>query len=305
MTAKVHRSGFVAVVGKPNVGKSTLVNALVGHKISIVTSKPHTTRHAILGVLTEPDSQIVFIDTPGLEQKQRTLLNRTMNRATQGALEGASLILLVVQAGEWTGADQAALKFCEQAAVPCIAVVNKIDRIRPRDRLLPFLQQLTDRHPFVDIVPVSALKDDNLLRLKEVLLGYLPEEQPLYPAEMLTDRGVRFQAAEVMREKLMELLRQEVPYGLGVEIIAIGEDEAGLMRIDAVIWVDRESHKGIVVGKGGQLIKQVGRATRLELEERLERRLHLDTRVKVKQNWSDNAQMLRQMGHDDGVDGSV
>ncbi|MGI9291278.1 MAG: GTPase Era, partial [Gammaproteobacteria bacterium] len=174
MTAKQHRSGFVAVVGKPNVGKSTLVNALVGQKISIVTSKPHTTRHAILGVLTEPDSQIVFIDTPGLEHKQRTLMNRSMNRATLGALEGASLILLVVQAGEWNGADDAALEQCARAQAPCLVVVNKVDKIRPKDRLLPYLQQISARHEFLEIVPVSALKTDNLDTLKSLLLQHLP-----------------------------------------------------------------------------------------------------------------------------------
>jgi len=301
MTAKNHRSGFVAVVGKPNVGKSTLVNALVGHKISIVTSKPHTTRHAILGVLTEPEHQVVFIDTPGLEQKQRTLMNRSMNRAALGALDGATIIMLVVQAGEWTAADDAALKLCSEAAAPCLIAINKVDRIHPKEKLLPFLQEIMGRHEFLEIVPISALKDKNIKQLKKVLINHLPFEEPLYPAEMLTDRGVRFHAAEVLREKLMESLRQEVPYGLGVEINEVAEDENGLLHIDAVIWVDRESHKGIVVGSGGQGIKRVGSAARLDLEEHLERKLHLDTKVKVKKNWSDNAQMLHQMGHDDGV----
>lgn len=301
MTPEEHRSGFVAVLGKPNVGKSTLVNALVGHKISIVTSKPHTTRHAILGVLTDADYQIVFIDTPGLERKQRSLMNRAMNRAVVGALEGASIALLVVQAGEWEAADAAALTLCAQSDVPCILVVNKVDRIKPKERLLPYLQSTAEQHAFADIVPVSALREDNLERLKGVLISYLPVQESLYPAEMLTDRGVRFQAAEVLREKLMDVLRQEIPYGLGVEINELGEDEAGFFRIDAIIWVDRESHKGIVVGRGGQVLKKVGRAARLDLEERLGRALHLETKVKVKSNWSDNAQMLRQMGHEGEV----
>lgn len=301
MTPEEHRSGFVAVLGKPNVGKSTLVNALVGHKISIVTSKPHTTRHAILGVLTEADSQIVFIDTPGLERKQRSLMNRVMNRAAAGALEGASVALLVVQADEWEDADAQALALCAESGVPCILVVNKVDRIKPKERLLPYLQLTAEQYAFADIVPVSALREDNLERLKAVLIRRLPEEEPLYPAEMLTDRGVRFQAAEIIREKLMDVLRQEIPYGLGVEINEIGEDERGLFRIDAIVWVDRESHKGIVVGRGGQVLKKVGRAARLDLEEHLGRALHLETRVKVKRNWSDNAQMLRQMGHEGEV----
>jgi GTP-binding protein Era len=301
MTTENHRSGFVAVVGKPNVGKSTLVNELVGHKISIVTSKPHTTRHAILGVLTRPEYQIVFIDTPGLEKRRRTLMNRTMNRATLGALDGATLVMLVVQAGDWTAADANALKLCAEASLPCVVVVNKIDRVKPKDKLLPFLQKISTKHSFLEIVPVSALKNNNVDRLRDLLVDHLPVQEPLYPAEMLTDRGIRFQAAEILREKLMASLHQEVPYGLGVEINEIGEDERGLLRIDAIIWVDRESHKGIVVGNGGQSIKKVGVAARADLEERLERQLHLETRVKVKSNWSDNAQMLRQMGHDDGI----
>ncbi len=298
MTDSPHRSGFVAVIGRPNVGKSTLVNAIVGHKISIVTSKPHTTRHAILGVLTLPDAQVVFIDTPGLENKSRRLMNRAMNRATVGALEGAEIVLLVVEAGNWEDADTEALKLVQKSGLPCVLVINKIDRVKPREKLLPYLQQSAGRHDFREIFPMSALKDASLDRFRDMLIEMLPEEQPLYPAEMLTDRGIRFQAAEVLREKLMQSLRQEVPYGLGVEINELGEDEKGLMRIDAIIWVDRESHKGIVVGRGGSVLKKVGQATRMDLEERLERKLHLETRVKVKRNWYDNAAALRQMGYD-------
>jgi len=293
-----HRSGFVAVVGRPNVGKSTLVNGVVGHKISIVTSKPHTTRHAILGVLTLPEAQVVFIDTPGLENKSRRLINRAMNRAAVGALEGADIALLVVEAGKWEVGDEEALKLVEKSGLPCVLVVNKIDRVKPREKLLPYLQRCGEQFNFAEIIPVSALKEDNLGRFRDVLIAKLPAEQPLYPAEMLTDRGLRFQAAEVLREKLMQTLRQEIPYGLGVEINELGEDENGLLRIDAIIWVDRESHKGIVVGRGGSVLKQVGQAARMDLQERLDRQLHLESRVKVKRNWFDNAQALRQMGYD-------
>jgi GTP-binding protein Era len=298
MTDAKHRSGFVAVVGRPNVGKSTLVNALIGHKISIVTSKPHTTRHAILGVLTLPHAQIVFVDTPGLENKSRRLINRAMNRAVVGALEGANIALLLVEAGKWTPADTQALQLVQGSGLPCFLIVNKIDQIKPRDKLLPYLQEVSQKHDFVEIIPVSALKQDNLDRLRDVLIEKLPEEMALYPAEMLTDRGVRFQAAEALREKLMQKLYQEVPYGLAVEINELGEDDKGLLRIDAIIWVDRESHKGIVVGKGGSVLKQVGQEARLDLQERLGRPLFLESRVKVKKNWFDNARALRQMGYD-------
>jgi GTP-binding protein Era len=298
MAKSKHRSGFVAVIGKPNVGKSTLINALVGHKISIVTSKPHTTRHAILGVLTKPDAQVVFIDTPGLENKSRRLMNRAMNRAAIGAVEGANLVLFVVEAGKWNNGDEQALELVKQSGLPCMLIINKVDQVKPKERLLPYLQASSERYDFIELVPVSALREDNLQRLMDALLTYLPEESPLYPAEMLTDRGLRFQAAEVLREKLMESLYQEVPYGLAVEINELGEDEKGLLRIDAIIWVDRESHKGIVVGQGGQLLKKVGQAARLDLESRLGRQLHLESKVKLKRNWADNAQALRQMGYD-------
>jgi GTP-binding protein Era len=301
MTKTQHRSGFVAVVGKPNVGKSTLMNALVGHKISIVTSKPHTTRHAILGVLTTADAQVVFIDTPGLENKSRRLMNRAMNRAAIGALEGANVIMLVVEAGKWNSGDEQALELVKQSGLPCLLVINKVDLVKAKDKLLPYLQKSSERYEFAELVPVSAQREDNLQRLMDALLTYLPEEDPLYPKEMLTDRGVKFQAAEVLREKLMESLYQEVPYGLAVEINELGEDEKGLLRIDAIIWVDRESHKGIVVGHGGLALKKVGQAARLDLVERLGRPLHIETKVKLKRNWADNAQALRQMGYDGEV----
>ena len=301
MNNSAHRSGFVAVVGRPNVGKSTLVNALVGHKISIVTSKPHTTRHAILGVLTRDHSQTVFIDTPGLENKSPRLINRAMNKAAVGALEGADIVVLVTEADTWQSADDDALELVKRSGLPCILAVNKVDRVKPREKLLPWLQSCAARHEFVEIVPLSALRDRSLQGFADLLVDYLPEGEPLYPAEMLTDRGVRFQAAEVLREKLMAQLRQEVPYGLAVEINEIGEDEAGLLRIDAIVWVDRESHKGIVVGRGGRVLKSVGQAARLDLQERLERAVFLETRVKVKSKWYDSAQALQQMGYESDV----
>jgi GTP-binding protein Era len=301
MTATTHRSGFVAVIGRPNVGKSTLVNALVGHKISIVTSKPHTTRHAILGVLTEAEFQIIFIDTPGLASRSGKLMNRAMNKAVVGAVEGADIIFFVIEAGKWSAADADALQLISKSKLPCILIVNKIDRIRPKTKLLPFLQTMSARHEFVEIFPVSAINEVNLDRLKDVLVTNLPEQEALYAAEMLTNRGVRFRVAEILREKLMQNLHQEVPYGLGVEINELEEDESGRLHIDATIWVDRESHKGIVVGKGGEGIKKIGSAARQEMQEILDQAVHLESRVKLKKNWSDNAQALREMGYDGEV----
>lgn len=301
MTEAAHRSGFVAVVGRPNVGKSTLMNALVGQKISIVTSKPHTTRHAILGVLTEANFQIVFIDTPGLEARSGKLINRMMNKAAVGALEGADKILFVIEAGKWTDADDQALQLIRGTNLPCLLVVNKIDRIRPKTKLLPFLQKVSGFHKFAEIVPVSASTDVNLDRLKEVLVSHLPEQEALYSAEMLTDRGIRFRVAEILREKLMQNLYQEVPYGLGIEINEVEEDDSGRLCIDATIWVEQDSHKGIVVGRGGEGIKKVGSAARQEMQELLGQPVHLESRVKLKKNWSDNAQALAQMGYDGDV----
>ena len=293
-----HHSGFIAVVGRPNVGKSTLVNALVGQKISIVTSKPHTTRHAILGVLTEPGQQLIFIDTPGLENKSKRLLNRAMNRAAVGSLESADVAMLVVEAGVWEAGDEHALELIGRSDIPCVLVVNKIDRIRPKDKLLPYLQEVTSRYEFADTVPVSAKSADNLDRLKLVLTQRLPEREALYAADMTTDRGLRFRAAEVLREKLMETLRQEVPYGLGVEISELEESSDGRLHIAANIWVDRESHKGIVVGQGGQQIKRIGRAARLDMQSSFGMSVHLESHVKVKRNWADNARSLNELGYD-------
>ena len=298
MKSPVHRSGFVAVVGRPNVGKSTLVNALVGHKISIVTSKPHTTRHAILGILTKPDFQAVFIDTPGFASRSGKLINRAMNKSVVGALEGADIVFFVIEAGKWSAADAQALQLISGSTVPCMLILNKVDKIRSKAKLLPFLQQMSARHKFVEIVPVSATNDVNLDRLKEVLVANLPEQEALYSAEMLTDRGIRFRVAEILREKLMQNLHQEVPYGLGVEIIELAEDESGRLHVDATIWVERESHKGIVVGRGGEGIKKIGSAAREEMQDVFNQPVHLESRVKLKKNWSDNALAIRQMGYD-------
>ena len=294
----VHRSGFVAVIGRPNVGKSTLVNALVGHKISIVTSKPHTTRHAILGVLTEPEFQLVFIDTPGLDGGTGRLINRAMNRAATAALDTADVVMLVVEAGRWSDKDQQAFEQVRQSGLPALLVVNKVDRVRPRDRLLPELAEHDERHDFVAIVPVSALQADNLPSLRQALVEALPEQEPFYDASTVTNRDLRFRAAETLREKLMQALRDEVPYGLGVEISSLEEEADGQLIIDATIWVDRESHKGIVIGRQGRQLKEVGTAARRELATLLDRRVHLNSHVKVKKNWSDNAQSLQQLGYD-------
>jgi GTP-binding protein Era len=289
--------GFVAVVGRPNVGKSTLINSIMGKKISIVTHKPQTTRHRILAVHTEGDIQIVFVDTPGIHRKAARAMNRMMNRTAASALADADLILFVADATRWTEEDDDVMRRLKSVDAPIIALLNKVDRVHPKDRLFETLAAMAARHDFADIYPISALKKNNLKELMAAIPAYLPESPPLFPEEMKTDRGVEFQAAELIREKLTKMLHQEVPYGLTVEIErydASGEQ----VIINAVIWVDRDSQKGIVVGKGGHVLKTVGQSARLDLCESLGRRVHLELWAKVKENWSDSEQDLQRLGYE-------
>jgi len=282
-------------VGRPNVGKSTLLNALVGAKLSIVTPRPQTTRHRILGVVTLPQAQIAFVDTPGLHVKAARALNKAMNRTATAALEDADLVVLVVEALRWNYEDELALERIVRAGRPAIAAVNKIDRVRPRERLLPYLAELSARHPFLAIVPVSALRASNIVDLRDTIAAHLPPGPALFPQGELTDRGVSFRIAETIREKLTLELNQEVPYGIAVEVERLTEEE-GVLTVDAAIWVDREGQKPIVIGARGERLKRVGRAARLALNEMLGRRLHLNLWVKVRENWADNARALRELG---------
>jgi len=289
------RSGFAALVGRPNVGKSTLLNALVGHKLSIVTPRPQTTRHRILGVLTSPQAQIAFVDTPGLHAQASRALNKAMNRTATAALEAADVAVLVVEALQWMPDDELTLKRMAQARHPAIVAVNKIDRVRPRERLLPYLAELAARHEFLALVPVSALKADNIEALRDTIAAHLPLSPALFPHGELTDRGLPFRIAEMIREKLTLELNQEVPYGIAVEVERLTEED-GRLEVDAAIWVDREGQKPIVIGARGERLKRVGRSARLALNEILKQRLHLNLWVKVRENWADNARALRELG---------
>ena len=289
------RSGFAALVGRPNVGKSTLLNALVGEKLSIVTPRPQTTRHRILGVVTLPHAQIAFVDTPGLHVKATRALNKAMNRTAAAALEDADLVVLVLEALRWTSEDALVLERIVRAAKPAIAAVNKIDRVRPRERLLPYLAELGARHSFLASVPVSALRSGNIPDLRDTIAAHLPRGPALFPQGELSDRGESFRIAETIREKLTLELNQEVPYGIAVEVERLAEEE-GVLTVDAAIWVDREGQKPIVIGARGERLKRVGRAARLALNQMLGRRLHLNLWVKVRENWADNARALRELG---------
>jgi GTP-binding protein Era len=282
-------------VGRPNVGKSTLLNALIGQKLSIVTPRPQTTRHRILGIYTAPQVQIAFVDTPGLHREASRALNKAMNRTATAALEDADVVVLVVEAGQWTQEDELALERIVRSARPALAAVNKIDRVRPREKLLPYLGELGARHAFLALVPVSALKEDNIADLRNTIGAHLPLSPALFPDGELTDRGREFRIAEMIREKLTLELNQEVPYGIAVEVERIAEEDGQLM-VDAAIWVDRDGQKPIVIGAKGERLKRVGRSARLALNGILQQRLHLNLWVKVRENWADNARALRELG---------
>ena len=294
---KPFRCGFVAVVGRPNVGKSTLINAILGQKISIVTPKPQTTRHRILAVDSSKDRQIVFIDTPGIHRKAGKAMNRMMNRTATNALIDADLVLFMSVAGRWTDEDQHVLHRLESASAPVIALLNKTDKVHPKEQLLQELAGMAERYDFAEAIPISAKRAHNLDRLMDVIPGFLPELEPLFPDDMITDRGQSFHASEIIREKLTLSLRQEVPYGLTVQIERYVEDESG-SEIHAIIWVERDSQKGIVVGKNGSVLKRAGREARVELKAQKGKPVHLELWVKVKDNWADSEKDLLSLGYE-------
>jgi GTP-binding protein Era len=292
-----YRCGFAAIVGRPNVGKSTLLNALLGRKISIVSPKPQTTRHRILGILTRPEAQLIFVDTPGLHAGARRAMNRHMNRAALASLQDADVNVFVVEALRWSEEDQRVLDELVKQDRPIVLVLNKADKVFPKERLLPFIEELNRRARFAEVVPLSALKRSNIEQLPATIARYLPASPPHFPEDQLTDRSQQFQAAEIVREKLTLRLRQELPYGVTV-IIEQFKEEEGRLLINAVIWVERSGQKAIVIGNAGEQLKEVGRAARIEMNELFKRPVHLELWVKVKENWSDNETALRQLGYD-------
>jgi GTPase len=292
------RAGHAALLGRPNVGKSTLLNRLIGQKVSITAPKPQTTRHVILGIQTLPEAQIVFVDTPGLHRRGRRALNRYLNRAAASVLGYVDVVVFLIEALRWTEEDQGVLGRLEDYAGPVVLAVNKVDRVADKSRLLPFLQEMAGRRCFADVVPLAALKGDNVTALERVIVGLLPASKFLFPEDQITTISERFLAAELVREKLTRLLREELPYALTVEIERFVEEDR-LARIHAVIWVERESQKGIVIGEGGATLREVGRQAREELERLLDRRVYLETWVKVREGWSDDERALRSLGYAD------
>ena len=297
MTEPGFQCGYVAVVGRPNVGKSTLINSILGTKVSIVTPKPQTTRHRILGVDTRDGYQAIYVDTPGIHRQAGKAMNRLMNRTAANALVDADLVFFMTEAGRWTVEDQDVLERLQDVRAPVVAILNKIDKVHPKEQLLEALSTMASRRDFAEVIPICARRKDDVASLQNVVRQYLPASVPLFPPDMVTDRNDAFLIAEVIREKLMLALRQEVPYGLTVQVERFEEDDKGVL-VHAVIWVERDSQKGIVVGKGGSQLKRTGRAARLELKEQLGRPVHLELWVKVKDNWADNEKDLLRLGFD-------
>jgi GTP-binding protein Era len=294
--ASAQRCGLVAIVGRPNVGKSTLLNALVGQKISITSNKAQTTRHRITGVRTRGDAQFVFVDTPGFQNRHGQALNRALNRTVHGALADVDLVLLVVEAGRF-GLDDAKVLALLPEGKPAVLVANKLDAVHRRAELLPWLKGMQERHAFTEYVPMAATRKADVERLLGILEPHLPRQPWFYDADMLTDRSERFLAGEIVREKLFRLTGDELPYACTV-LIEKWEEEGALRRIAATIVVEREAHKGMVIGEGGERLKRIGSEARQELERLLDAKVFLELWVKVRSGWADNEDHLRSYGYE-------
>ncbi|KAI5914279.1 GTPase Era [Thauera sp. 2A1] len=290
------RTGFVAIVGRPNVGKSTLLNRLIGQKISIVSSKAQTTRHRVTGILTNDDAQFVFVDTPGFQTQHRNALNRSMNRTVSQVLADVDLVFFVIEAGRFGEDDRKVLDVIP-ADARVVLVINKVDLLKDKTRLLPFIDEVRALRDFVEIVPLSAERGRNVEALVATATPLLPQGEPMYAEDEITDRSERFLAAEFLREKLFRLLGDELPYGIAVEIEKF-ETEGNLRRIFAAVIVDKPGHKGIVIGKGGEKLKRISSEARVELERLFDGKVYLEVWVKVKSGWTDDERALKSLGYE-------
>lgn len=288
----------MALVGCPNVGKSTLMNEMLGQKLSIVTAKPQTTRQTICGIKSHGGGQIVFVDTPGIHRAGNKALNRYMNRIARAALLDVDLVLFLVEAGHWTAQDNAVASSLETLGIPVFLVVNKVDKVKDKARLLGFLDEHANEGRFAKVFLVSALKGEGVTDLEAAVADSLPLSRPFFDEDQLTDRSERFLAAEIIREQLMERLHKEIPYALTVEIESFNRSER-LLKISAVIWVERESQKKIVIGKGGDALKQAGSRARAALEAFFGEKVFLQTWVRVSRNWSNDERLMKKLGFDE------
>ena len=291
------RSGYVAIVGRPNVGKSTLLNHILGQKLSITSRKPQTTRHQILGIKTEGDVQVIYVDTPGLHLKAPKAINRYMNRAATTALQGVDLVVFVVDRLRWTEDDQMVLEHVKNVACPVILVINKVDLLEDKEAMLPHLQWLGEQMSFAEIFPLSALRGHNMPHLEETIAKYIPVAPHGYPEDQITDRSERFLVAEIVREKIMRQLGEEIPYVMTVEIEEF-KHQRGVIHISALILVERDGQKKIVIGAEGSRLKLIGQEARRDIERLLDNKVMLKLWVKVKSGWSDDERALKSLGYD-------
>ena len=295
------KCGYVALIGRPNVGKSTLMNHLLGQKLSITSRKPQTTRHRILGIKTTEVGQAIFMDTPGMHQDEKKVLNRYLNKTADATLLGVNVVVWLLDGLFWHEYDQQIFKKLHQAGLPVILVVNKIDKVKDRNAMLAFFEQAKQSYPFEQIIPVSALKSQNLQVLEDAIMDLLPIAEPVYPADQITNRPERFFAAEIIREKLTRRLGDELPYALTVEIERY-EEHPELCRIYAAILVERDSQKSIVIGKQGAMLKNIGTEARIDIERLIDQKVYLQLWVKVKKGWSDNERALQSLGFIDSIE---
>ena len=290
--------GFVALIGRPNVGKSTLMNHLLKQKISITSRKPQTTRHRILGINTTEAGQAIYMDTPGMHGSEKKALNRYLNRTAETTLLGVDVIVWLIDGLSWHEYDEVIFKKLEQAGLPVILAVNKVDKVKDKDAILTFFAEARHRFPFEHLIPISALKRTNLDQLESLIMTLLPTSDLIYPEDQITDRPERFLAAEIIREKLTRRLGDELPYALTVEIERY-EELPGITKIYAIIWVERLTQKNIVIGKEGDMLKKVGTDARFDIEKLIGQKVYLQLWVKVKKGWSDNERALQSLGFND------
>jgi len=303
MTSDSNYCGLIAIVGRPNVGKSTLLNSLLGQKISITSRKPQTTRHRILGILTEERHQAVLVDTPGLHSDEKKAINRLMNRAASSSIAEVELVVFLVEGTHWTSDDELVLNKVKKSGVPCILVVNKIDNVQDKEDLLPHLQKLGVMHEFQDIVPISAAKGDNVDKIRDLCLAALPEGDFWFPEDYITDRSSRFMASEIIREKLIRFTGDELPYSTTVEIEQFKADEKGVLHINALVLVERNSQKRMIIGNKGEKLKTIGQEARRDMQALFGQKVFLETWVKVKSGWADDERALRSLGYGDDYSG--
>ncbi len=292
------KCGYISIVGRPNVGKSTLLNRVLGQKISITSRKPQTTRHNILGINTTDDSQMIYVDTPGMHLNVKNAMNQYMNRSANQTLHDVDVILFLVEGLKWTKEDEAVLRKLENSTTPVILVINKTDMVSDKKTLLPHLKELHAKMNFAEVIAVSAKTGKEIEALENIAKKYLQENEHFFPEDQITDRSSRFLAAEIVREKLMRKLGQEIPYAITVEIEQFKE-EGGLYDISAAIWVERKGQKAIIIGKKGENLKLIGTQARMDMEKLFDHKVFLQLWVKVKEGWSDDVRALRSLGYGD------